>query len=90
VGSLIKAVHVTELRTAVAGVLSAIGVTPSYTDPTIVAGTTVVKGAHIQDDHEIRVKRRPFSALASSSRETELTRRREDAKENRTFAGAIV
>jgi hypothetical protein len=45
----IKAVHINELRTAVAPVLTAIGVTPTYADPTITAGTTKVKSTHVRD-----------------------------------------
>jgi hypothetical protein len=48
-GNSIKAIHITQLRSAMAPVLTAIGVTPAYTDPTITAGVTKVKGAHIRE-----------------------------------------
>jgi hypothetical protein len=40
---------VSELRTALSGFLSAIGVTPSYTDPTLTAGVVTLKAAHVQE-----------------------------------------
>jgi hypothetical protein len=47
---MIKAVHVTQLRTALNQARSALGVPPIvYTDPTITANTTVVRAAHLID-----------------------------------------
>lgn len=46
----IKAVHITNLRTALDGVYDAQGKTqPTYTDPTITVGQTLVKKAHIEE-----------------------------------------
>ena len=46
----VKAVHLTELRTALNGVYDAQGKTqPTYTDPTITAGQTAIKKAHIEE-----------------------------------------
>ncbi|MBI2988507.1 MAG: hypothetical protein HYY45_17235 [Deltaproteobacteria bacterium] len=46
----IKVLHITELRTALDGVYDAQSKTkPSYTDPTIAAGQTVIKKAHIAE-----------------------------------------
>jgi len=46
----IKAVHVTELRTALNGVYDAVGkARPTYTDSTITAGQTTIKKAHIAE-----------------------------------------
>jgi len=43
-------VHVTELRTALDGVYDAQSKTkPTYTDPTITAGQTTIKKAHIAE-----------------------------------------
>ncbi len=48
--TLIKAIHVTELRNALDAARSAIGLSAiSYTDPTIVAGTTNAKAAHVTE-----------------------------------------
>ncbi len=46
----IKRVHVTALRTALDAARSAIGLAAiSYTDPTITAGVTVMKAAHLTE-----------------------------------------
>jgi len=46
----IRAVHLAELRTALNGVYDALGRTrPTYTDPTIVGGNTVIKKTHIEE-----------------------------------------
>ena len=46
----VKAVHITDLRTALDGVYDAQGKAhPTYTDPTITAGQTVIKKAHIAE-----------------------------------------
>jgi hypothetical protein len=48
--TVIKAVHITELRTAVNAVYTKLGRTlPTYTDPTIVPGQTTSKAAHVQE-----------------------------------------
>jgi hypothetical protein len=48
--SIIKAVHLTELRTALDAALSALGLAPiNYTDPTITAQSTVMKAAHLTE-----------------------------------------
>jgi hypothetical protein len=47
---MIKAVHVTQLRTALNQARSALGVPPIvYTDPTITPSTMVVKASHLTD-----------------------------------------
>lgn len=49
-GVFVKAVHINELRTNLNGGLSTLGFsTPSYTDPTLVPGTTLVKKNHIEE-----------------------------------------
>jgi len=46
----VKAVHVTQLRTAVNAVRQLAGLqAPFYTDPTITAGVTIVKAAHVDE-----------------------------------------
>lgn len=46
----IKAVYLTELRTALNGVYDKLGqVRPTYTDPTITAGQTTIKKAHVAE-----------------------------------------
>jgi len=46
---VIKAVHITELRAALNAVYTKLGRTlPSYTDPTLTAGTSS-KAAHVQE-----------------------------------------
>ena len=48
--SIIRAVHISELRTALGAVYTALGMPPpSYTDPTLTSGETVVKVAHIAE-----------------------------------------
>jgi hypothetical protein len=48
-GTLMRAIHITQLRAALDEARSAIGVPPlTYTDPSVVAGSTQVKAAHIQ------------------------------------------
>jgi hypothetical protein len=50
VGTPIKAVHLTQLRTAVNAVRTLASLAPaSYTDPTITAGVTKVKAVHINE-----------------------------------------
>ena len=50
VGTPIRAVHVSELRTALGAVYQARGQgQPSYTDPTVVAGTTGIKAVHVSE-----------------------------------------
>ena len=44
----VRAVHVTELRTALAQAYPA-GLSPVFTDPTIVAGVTLIKAAHLSE-----------------------------------------
>jgi hypothetical protein len=47
-GAVIKASHVTELRTALDTALDALSFTPiAYVDPTLIAGTTKPKDAHV-------------------------------------------
>ena len=47
---MVKAVHITELRTALDAVYTKLGrALPAYTDPTIVPGQTVSKAAHVQE-----------------------------------------
>jgi hypothetical protein len=49
-GSRIRAVHIQELRTAVVQAYAALGrIAPTFTDATIVPGTTVVRAAHISE-----------------------------------------
>jgi RHS repeat-associated protein len=49
-GILIKAVHIVELRTALNAARTALGLSnPAYTDPTLNAGSTTIKAAHIQE-----------------------------------------
>jgi len=49
-GTAIKAVHLTQLRTALDQARAALGLSPlPYTDPTIIPGSTIVKTAHIAD-----------------------------------------
>lgn len=49
-GMPIRAVHITELRSALNGAYVAAGLTlPTYTDPTITADVTIVKAAHITE-----------------------------------------
>jgi hypothetical protein len=49
-GVAAKVVHVQELRTAIAPARSTLGLTTIvYTDPTLTAGTTLVKAAHVQE-----------------------------------------
>ncbi|HYC61735.1 MAG TPA: glycoside hydrolase family 44 protein [Thermoanaerobaculia bacterium] len=49
-GTSIKAVHIQELRTAMDQARAAIGLSAlAYTDPTLTAGTTKVKAAHVTD-----------------------------------------
>jgi hypothetical protein len=49
-GVTIKAVHITELRTAVNAVRVLAGMSlAAFTDPTITAGTTRVKAAHVNE-----------------------------------------
>ncbi|MGZ7040798.1 MAG: hypothetical protein ACXVH7_03295, partial [Thermoanaerobaculia bacterium] len=46
----VKAVHLTQLRTAVNAVRQLAGLAaPSYTDPAITAGVTIVKAAHVTE-----------------------------------------
>jgi subtilisin family serine protease len=46
----VKAVHLTEMRTALNAVYSALSRTPpAYTEPTLVAGSTVIKAVHITE-----------------------------------------
>jgi Dual-action HEIGH metallo-peptidase len=48
--TLVKSVHISELRTAVNAVRTLAGIgAGSYTDPTLTAGVTPVKAAHIND-----------------------------------------
>jgi hypothetical protein len=48
--SPITMTHITELRAALAPVFTAKGLPPpSYTDATIVAGTTVIKRVHVTE-----------------------------------------
>jgi WD40 repeat protein len=50
--TVVKAVHFTELRTAVNAVRTLAGLTPSsypFTDPTITPGVTIVKAAHVTE-----------------------------------------
>ncbi len=48
--TVIKAVHITELRAAINTLLSQVGLGPfSYTDPTLVQGSTPVKAVHLTD-----------------------------------------
>ena len=45
-----KAVHLTELRSALAAAYAAAGRTaPDLTDPTIVAGSTSIRAVHIKE-----------------------------------------
>jgi subtilase family protein len=47
-GVVIQAIHITEMRTALNAAYAACGVAaPTYTDPTLTAGSTVVKETHI-------------------------------------------
>lgn len=49
-GIVIKAIHIQELRTALNAALTVVGKpVPSYTDPTLMAGTTTVKAAHVNE-----------------------------------------
>lgn len=49
-GVIIKAIHIEELRTQLAPARAALGLTASaFTDPTLNAGATQVKSAHVQD-----------------------------------------
>jgi hypothetical protein len=49
-GVAAKAVHIQELRTALAPARATLGLTTIvYTDPTLTAGTTLVKAAHVQE-----------------------------------------
>jgi len=49
-GITVKAIHITELRAAVNAVYTRLSRTvPTYTDPTIVAGQTTSKTAHVQE-----------------------------------------
>jgi hypothetical protein len=50
-GMQIKAVHLTELRTAanIMWALTGAGTIPTYTDPTIVPGSTIVTAQHFQE-----------------------------------------
>lgn len=49
-GTTIQRVHLVEIRSVLDAVRAALGLTPiNYTDPTITAGSTKVKGAHITE-----------------------------------------
>ncbi len=49
-GLFIKTVHLQELRSNLSPALSTLGFpAPAYTDPTLIAGSTVVKKAHVED-----------------------------------------
>lgn len=48
-GVSIKGAHINELRTALDPALSAIGVTPAYTDSGLLSANTVIRAAHIQE-----------------------------------------
>jgi hypothetical protein len=49
-GSPTQALHLTEIRSAVDQARAAVGLAPlSYTDPTVAAGATIVKAAHVQE-----------------------------------------
>ena len=46
----VRAVHVTELRTALQQAYTAAGqVAPAFTDPSIVAASTLIRATHIQE-----------------------------------------
>lgn len=46
----VRAVHFTELRSAVNSIRTAVGLAPAvWTDPTLVAGTTLVKASHLTE-----------------------------------------
>jgi hypothetical protein len=46
----VRAVHLTEMRSALDAIYTALSRTlPTYTDPTLVAGTTVIKAVHITE-----------------------------------------
>jgi hypothetical protein len=49
-GATIKAIHLTEIRNQLNQALDYLNVPrPGYTDPTIVAGSTIVRAAHVQE-----------------------------------------
>jgi hypothetical protein len=46
--TVVKAIHITELRTRIDQVRANVGLSPFvYTDPTLTVGTTVVKAVHV-------------------------------------------
>jgi hypothetical protein len=48
--TLVKAVHITEMRTAVNAIYSALGLPmPAYTDPTLARGATPIKAVHLSE-----------------------------------------
>jgi hypothetical protein len=52
-GAVIKSLHITEIRDQLNQALDSMSVPrPSYTDPTIVAGSTSVKAVHVQEIRE--------------------------------------
>lgn len=68
-GMPIKAVHLTELRTA-ANLMSALtgsAIVPTYTDPTIVAGSTIVKAVHFQEVEAVMIAARTTLGLSIPS-----------------------
>ena len=49
-GLLVQKVHIDQMRTALNQARTALGLPAiGYTDPTITAGTTLIKAAHIQE-----------------------------------------
>jgi hypothetical protein len=49
-GMTVKTVHLTELRTALQEAYAAAKrPTPAFTDPTIVAGSTLIRAAHVTE-----------------------------------------
>ena len=47
--TIIQAVHVSDLRTALSAARAALGLTTVCTDDPLVAGSTIVKTAHFQE-----------------------------------------
>ena len=67
-GMLIKAVHLTELRTAANLIYDLVFTTvPAYTDPTIVAGSTTATAVHFQEVESVLVAARDALGLSVPS-----------------------
>ena len=68
-GMQVKAVHLTELRTAanLMRALTGAGTIPTYTDPTIVAGSTTITAQHFQEVESVLVDARHTLGLSVPS-----------------------